>query len=157
MDDNEVTMEDILFRDQLYELWTLLAQTRDAMSRARQQELRRYNISNMQAATLFYIQALGKQATPAKISAWILRKRHTISELLSRMEKSGLVRKIKDLPKKNQIRFVLTEKGRQKYYQSSKRESIYRILSCVSEEERQQLRSCLQKLLQKSLEELAKK
>jgi len=37
------------------------------------------------------------------------------------MGKEGLVRKVKDLDRKNQVRLVLMEKGREAYYQSEAR------------------------------------
>jgi len=69
------------------------------------------------------------------------------------MEKEGLIRKVKDLDRKNLIRVVVTEKGQRAYEQSTKREVIHRIMSSLSEEERQQLSSCLQKLRSKALAE----
>ena len=69
------------------------------------------------------------------------------------MEKQGLVRKVKDLDRKNLVRVVLTEKGREAYYHSTKRESIHQIMSFLSEEERQQLRHCLQTLRDKAREQ----
>jgi DNA-binding MarR family transcriptional regulator len=70
------------------------------------------------------------------------------------MEKEGLVRKTKDLERKNLIRVSLTEKGQQAYYQSSRLESVHRIMSSLSEEERQQLSSCLETLRDRALKEL---
>ena len=141
--------------DRDYELWVLLTQARAALSRARRKELHRHNITTRQSAVLFVIQAIGGKATPGEIARWLLREPHSISELLSRMEKDGLVRKIKGLDKKNVVRIVLTEKGRKAYDKSVVRESIHEIMSSLSEEERQQLRSCLQKLRDKALSLLA--
>ena len=47
------------------------------------------------------------------------------------------------------------EKGRQAYYQSLKRESIHKVFSSLSGEQRRQLRSCLETLRHKALEELS--
>jgi DNA-binding MarR family transcriptional regulator len=137
--------------DQDYRLWVLLNQVRDAVLRARQKELNQYNISASQAAVLLVIEAIGPKATPAEISRRVFRKPHSVSGILSRMEKKGLVRRLKDLDRKNLIRVVLTEKGREAYYQSTKQESIRQIVSSLSEEERQQLTSCLHTLRDKAL------
>ena len=69
------------------------------------------------------------------------------------MEKQGLVKKVKDLDRKNLVRITLTEEGHQAYRESIKRESIHRIMSSLSEEERQQLKSSLLKLRDTALEE----
>ena len=70
------------------------------------------------------------------------------------MEKQGLVNKIRNSDKKNEVILTLTEKGEQAHRQSLKRESIKEIMSCLSEEERQQLDSSLEKLTDKGLEKL---
>jgi len=149
-------MKDSAFTDQDYNLWVLIAQTRHAMLKARQQELSQYNIPARQAAVLFAIQAIGDKATPAEIARVVFRESHSVSELLSRMEKQGLVKKVKDLDKRNLVRVTLTEKGREANYQSTKRESIHRIMSSLSEEKRQQLGSCMRILWDSALKEIGK-
>ena len=137
--------------DQDYRLWVLLNQVRDAVLKARQKELDQYNISASQAAVLLVIEAIGPKATPAEISRRVFRKPHSVSGILSRMEKKGLVRRLKDLDRKNLTRVVFTEKGREAYYQSTKRESIRQIMSSLPEEERKQLTSSLETLRDKAL------
>ncbi|MFC2067115.1 MarR family winged helix-turn-helix transcriptional regulator [Chloroflexota bacterium] len=141
--------------DQDYNLWALLAQTRHAAFKARQKELDRYNIRPRRAAILYIIQAIGDEATPAEISRWSFREPHSTSVLLGAMEKEGLIKKSKNLHRKNQIRVELTEKGREAYNQTLNRESIHEIMSCLSEEEHQQLRVYLEKLLDKTLKWIA--
>ena len=147
-------MKKISSVDQDYNLWVLLQQVGHAAFKVRQKELNQHGISNIQAMVLFVIQAIGNKATPAEISRWVFREPHSISELLNRMKKEGLVRKVKDLERKNLVRVVITEKGQQVYRQSTKIESIRRVISSLSEEERQQLRSCLETLRDRALKEL---
>ena len=149
-------MEDLSCRDKAGDLWILLAQTRDVIFKARQKELRRYGISATRSAALFAIQAIGDKETPAQISRWLFREPHSVSELLKRMEKEGLVRRIRDLDKKNLVRVELTERGAEAYYQSLKHESIYRIVASLSEEKCQQLVSCLETLRDEALKELGR-
>ena len=147
-------MKNSLFDDQDYNLWRLLGQTRQACFKARQKELAQYGISTRQAAVLFSIRAIGDKATPAEISRWLIREPHSVSELLTKMEKRGLVTKVKDLDRKNLVRVMLTDKGREAYHQSTKRESVHEILSCLSKEERQQLWSGLKALRDKAMKEI---
>jgi len=140
--------------DRDYELWWLIMHMRRAMHKARGKELSKYGITPEEAAVLFTIQAISHAATPAEISRWLLREPHSISGLLNRMQKEGLITKAKDLERKNLVRVAMTEKGRQAYSQSTKRESIHRILTALSEKECQQIRTCLEKLRNKALEEL---
>jgi DNA-binding MarR family transcriptional regulator len=147
-------MKDFPSVDEDYKLWVLLNQAADTTLRARQKELDRYGISSAEAALLFAVQAIGERATPAEITRWLLREPHTVTELLNRMEKGGLVKKSKDLERKNLVRVSITEKGRQAYEQSTKRKSIHKVISSLSQQERQQLRLYLEKLRNKALGEL---
>lgn len=147
-------MEDISSAEQDFHLWQLIVQTRDSIRRARRKELARYNIGPRQSAVLFAVGAIGEKATPAEISRWLLREPHSVSEIVSRMEKDGFVKKVKDLGRKNMVRVMLTKKGREAHHQSLKRESIHKIMSCLSAEQRQQLRSCLFALRNQALKEL---
>ena len=146
-------MKNVSNVDQDYKLWVLLDQANTTILNAREDELRQYHVSAMQAAVLFIIKAIGKEVTPAEIARWLLRKPHTVSGLLTRMEKAGLVKKTKDFAKKNMIRVTLTAKGEKAHNQSLKRESISQIMSCLSPEERRQLELYLKKLRDEALKE----
>lgn len=150
----EVNMKDFPDMDEDFKLWGLLGQTADVMLRARQKELYRYGVSAIEAGTLWVIQVIGEKATPAQITRWLLREPHTVTELLNRMVKKGLVTKTKDLERRNLIRVSITEKGRQAYEQSTKRKSIHKMISSLSEEERQRLMASLKKLRNRALKEL---
>jgi len=143
-----------LENDEDYNLWVLLHQTTDAALRARQKELDQFGISVIEVGVLVVIQAIGEKATPSEISRRIFREPHTVSALLNRMEKKGLLTKTQDLDRKNMVRVSITEKGQQAYHKSTMRKSIRKIMSSLSEEERQQLRSCLEKLRNKAFKEL---
>ena len=147
-------MADSLLSDEHYRLCILLCQAKDTMLKAREKELKQYGITPEQAMVLFTIQALGEAATPAEISRWMLRRHHTILGILERMERNGLVRKSKDLVRKNLIRITLTEKGQQAYYQSTKLESIHNIILSLSQEQCRQLIPCLEALRDAALKEL---
>lgn len=103
---------------------------------------------------MFMIQAIGENATPSELARCLFRKPHSISELVDRMGKRGLVRKVSNLDRKNQVRVELTDKGREIYNQSDTEEPIHRIMSTLSEAEHQQLRALLGKLWNQALEEL---
>jgi len=140
--------------DRDYELWVLLHQACDAMARARENELIPVGISRMQAAVLFIVKAIEGPATPAEISRWLFREPHTVSGLLERMEKQGLVRKVKDLERKNLIRVLFTETGEEAYQRSREMKVIRKILSCLSPKERDNLRAYVETLRNKALGEL---
>ena len=150
-------MEKIVWTDKYYGLWLLLILVKDAIHRARQEELRQVGVTSSEAGVLFYAQALGNRATPAEISRCLFKRPHGISTLINRMEKKGLVRKVNDLDRKNLVRVELTAKGQQAYNHASKRAVIHRIISSLSEEERQQLTFYLEKLQSRAFGELGLK
>ncbi len=147
-----------VFADKDYSLWLLLHNTRHAMAEGFERELRKYGISLTENVILLTIQAIeqngGVQTTPAEISRWSFRKPHTISGVLKTMESKGLVKRRRNLNKKNLVRVEITRKGLSAYEQASKKIYVKKILSALSEDERQQLRSCLLKLRNKALKDL---
>jgi MarR family transcriptional regulator, organic hydroperoxide resistance regulator len=142
------------YGDEDQDLWVLFTRARYAVFRARERELQRYGITPEQAQLLFVAQAIESEATPAKISRLILRQPHTVSAIVDRMEKKGLVKKVKDLDRKNMIRVVLTDKGQKAYEMTSKRGPIHRIMHTLNDKERGQFRSYLERLMGKAREEL---
>ncbi len=96
--------------------------------------------------------SIGKKATPMVISRWILKQPHTTSTLLDRMEKKGLVCKIKDLESSNQVRIELTQKGEEARQKVMNDMAVKEILSVLSPEELAALRESLEKVFVKSLE-----
>ena len=140
--------------DRDFKFWVLLRQTYHAIVTASENELRQIGISGRQAAVLSIVKAITVPATPAEISRWLFRQPHTVSGLLNRMEKQGLVRKVNDLERKNMIRIVITEKGEQAYQRSSEMKVIRKILSCLSPEERDNLETYLETLRNKALGEI---
>ncbi len=150
-------MKKYLPREDCIELWVLLAQTREAMYKARKKELSRYSISPRQVAVIATIKAIGDKATPAEISRRLVRESHSVGTILDRMEKQGLIRRDKDLERRNFVRVSITEKGQQVYSQVANKESICKIVSALSPRQRQQLMSCLEILRSTALREIDKK
>ena len=140
-------------QDRQYQLRWLIRHTRWAMQRARARELYQYEISNEDSAVLFAVHAIGDEATPSKISRFVMREPHSVSGQLNRMVGRGLLTKTNDLERKNLIRVSITEKGQQAYEKASERESIHGIMSSISDSECRHLVEYLQKLLNKALEE----
>lgn len=141
-----------LNRDAL--IWLVMRQTSNVIVGLIEDELRLSGrVTYTRAAILFLVKAAGKRATPAEISRWIIREPHTISALINRMQEDGLVRKVKDLERKNWIRIELTDKGEEALRQAMDVEIIGTIISSLSDEEQDILLSYLNKLRTKAFEE----
>ena len=137
-----------------YRLWVLLRQVGLLMTELRREDLLKYEMSPAQAATLRSVAHLGPIATPAEISRWLMRKPHTITHLLNRMEKCGQIKKVKDMERRNQVRIALTEKGLQDYNAVKEAEYTHFLLDALDESEREIMAACLNKIRTKLLEEL---
>ena len=136
--------------DKDHNLWVLLNQVTTLALNARDTEMMEHDATAMQAGVLGIINDVGDATTPAEIARWLLRKPATISGLLDRMEKAGLVERVKDMPRRNWVRVRITKKGQQVYKQSLKRKSVHQIMGCLSEAEHKQLISILLKLRTKA-------
>lgn len=141
-----------------YELWGLLIQVRDMMIKLRDREVKPIGITSMQGGVLWVLHELKKSediATPAEISRRLFRQPPTISALLDRMEKQGLVTCNRNADKKRQVIVETTTKGKEALRAFlGKREAIPRVIGCISSPERDQLRASLAKMRQKAHQEL---
>jgi DNA-binding MarR family transcriptional regulator len=150
-------MEKPVHSDEEYKLWVLFLRVRDMAFKARQRELSRHNISPRQSAILFAIKDAGRNATPGEIARRSFREPHSVSEILSRMEKDGLIKKNKVQGGGNRVTVTLTKKGQNAFRLSAKRDSIHRMISALSKEERRQLKASLMILWESALKELESK
>ena len=131
-----------------------MSEFRNLEKHARENELRNVGLTMMQAAALFIIKSIKGPAIPAEIARWLFREHHTVSALLNRMEKRGLVKKIKGHGRKNIIRVELTKKGEEAYKQSQKLRSIHDIMSCLSDRQKGNLKKYLEALRKDALEKV---
>jgi DNA-binding MarR family transcriptional regulator len=139
--------------NEYFMLWVLIAQTKDAILRARERDYARYGISNERRAILFTIQNHGGRATPVEIARDLFRELHSITEMLKRMEKDDLIVRHRGTGR-SKVEVALTEKGLDVFKQSLGSETDRRIFSVLSKEDRDRLASCLWKLRSRVLEDL---
>ncbi|MGD0855254.1 MAG: MarR family winged helix-turn-helix transcriptional regulator [Dehalococcoidia bacterium] len=140
--------------DKDYTLLTSLLQVADIFVKVRERELLTQNLSATSAAILFLVDAMGKDVTPAKISRMLLREPHSVSGILMRMEKQGLIKRAKNMERKNLIRVTLTAKGENALKQAMKKEGVKHVLSKLTEEQRRQLKQSLTALKEAGMKEL---
>lgn len=137
-----------------FNLWVLLSQTRDAIFRVRQAELSQYGITGIEAFALLILFDLGDTATPAELSRRMFREHNTVTALLSRMQRKGLVRKRRDRERKNVWRIALTDRGRQAYEASVQRDVLHRVLGVLSGDEKREFEQHLRSLRAQALKQL---
>jgi len=143
-----------IFDDEDYMLWRLFTQARRAMHKARERELRACNLSARQAGALLISHATEGKVTPYKMARWEILERHSISELLKRMEKQGLIRKTCNFDIRKSVRVELTEKGRKSAGLAARCDSFHKIMACLSAKQRKQFRAILKIIRDKALTEI---
>ena len=136
-----------------HSVWFLLEQTRNAIFKARAVELEQYGISPVQAGVMFVIHMLGGKTRPAEIARWLVREPHSISGLLTRMERDGLLQREPDPVRKNAVSIVLTAEGQDICNKTFRRESVKQVFSGLSDEEREELQGSLIKLRDRALKD----
>jgi DNA-binding MarR family transcriptional regulator len=140
--------------DKDYTLLTSLLQVADIFVKVRERELLPQNLSATSAAILFLVDAMGQDVTPSKITRMLLREPHSISGILIRMEINGLLKRTKNMERKNLIRITLTAKGENALKQAMKQAGTTHVLSKLTEEQRSKLKKSLNILKEAGVKEL---
>jgi len=140
--------------DRDYTLAAQITQVADMLVKVRERELLRQKLSATAASILFLVNAMGNEVTPAKISRMMLREPHTIGGILSRMEKSGLINRTKNLERKNRIRITLTEKGEKALKKAMQMQGTAHLLCKLTDAQREQLQTALKAIKQAGIKEL---
>jgi DNA-binding MarR family transcriptional regulator len=139
----ESLMKEFKVADPDYDLWLLLARTHYRVKQARTRELHKYGISPEQAGILYYVSASGNHAMPTEIARWMMREPQTITSIIDRMLKKGLLHKTADKERRNVVRISLTEKGKRAFEFTDKRESFHKVMGGLSAEKRRLLHEVL--------------
>ncbi|MFC2027651.1 MarR family winged helix-turn-helix transcriptional regulator [Chloroflexota bacterium] len=137
------------------QIWGLTRQVGNAMYRCREKELSGSGCTAMDTAVLYTLKIAPEGITQAEIARLIFREPNTVTILLRKLEKNGLVQRTKDLERKNLVRVTITKKGEKTLAEAMARWNVIDdIVSCLSDEESIHLRSILLKLHRKSFETL---
>jgi DNA-binding MarR family transcriptional regulator len=125
-------------------LFVIFDQTRDTLIHAVELELRQSKKTFAQTRILYVLAQKKNGMTQGDLSRWLLRNLNTVSTLISKMEKAGLVKKIKNKGD-GKVYVNLTQKGSEEWDKISER-AIFLTFAVLSEKERKQLKVLLKKL-----------
>ena len=137
-----------------YQLWVMLDHLRYMIFKARKIELARYDITPEQAQILYTLGRL-KALTINEMVAYTQHEHHSISTLIDRMAKKGLVNKVSVPGKGRRLSIEITEKGKE-ILGTTSRDSFSKIFECLSEEEKQEMVTHLCRLMVSSYRSLGK-
>jgi DNA-binding MarR family transcriptional regulator len=141
--------------DKEYDIWILLSRVYHLIAMLRKLELSKYNILPVQSYILFIIKALGNETTPSKISEYVYQQRSSISDILNRMVKQGLIKKTNKSSGNKRVIVTLTAKGEKALALSNNREYLHKVMSSLTEEKKGQLESAMEILRDNAINELS--
>lgn len=126
-------------------IYGLLEHTQSLIIRARELELAQFGITREQMSILHALLISDGSATIDEIGVIIIRQHNSVSTIVSRMSKLGLVKKER-MPQEKKFRVLITEKAR-KIINAVPRKSIEMIFNCLSVKEKEQLATYLEQLV----------
>jgi DNA-binding MarR family transcriptional regulator len=142
-----------------HRLWVLLRQTYYLITQCEEDASNGTGVTAQQLVVLWLMQFISnisnKPIIITDLAPSLYRSVNSISTIIDRMEKNGLVKKIRDLPDRRSVRLQITRTGEKKYIEALKpnREMIKRLLSVYSDEELETFINLLRKLKKKATEE----
>ena len=131
-----------------YSIWGKITEVYDLICKARSIELSKLGLTAEQSKILRVLMVENGTSTINEISETTLKRHNTISLIVKRMEKTGLVKREKT-DSSNRYQITITEKGI-KLFETMPLNSIDMIFSSLSPEEKEVLVSILEKLDKKT-------
>jgi DNA-binding MarR family transcriptional regulator len=138
--------------DEIAELFPLINSARDALVHLAEKDSRKFKITLTQARILYILVHEKRGMTQNELSNILQRRFNSVSTLVSRMVKKGLLQKIKN-EADNQYYVDITDDGRKLDAQISTR-GVVEVLQTLSTEECAQLRSILIKIMKETRKNL---
>jgi DNA-binding MarR family transcriptional regulator len=129
-----------------FALWRFLDRTRYVIFRQREKELSGLGVTPEQAQVLDILRANNGITTINEIVRMTQLQHHSVSTLIDRMSKQGLVTKIRTQHDKRVLKIMLTDKG-SLLFSEIPIESVKKAFSCLSDDEKRHLRGYLDRLL----------
>ena len=137
-----------LFNQTHHKAWVLCHQCHNMVTKCEEFVLAKVGLTPQQYSVLMAIKFLGKPATPTDVARWLDRNTNSITLIVDRMERDGLVTRARDLRDRRSLRLVMTKKGEELLERASVPawELVQNTLSCLSEEELQTLCNLIEKV-----------
>lgn len=132
--------------------WATLFRTATVVQRARELELAPLGISTIQAGVLYVLAVADRPPTPSQLARVLYREPHSMSALVNRMEKQGLIEKSEDPQQSNLVRVSLSKKGQETFEAQWNKKLTNNITACLSEEELSALENSLQKMHDRAID-----
>jgi DNA-binding MarR family transcriptional regulator len=122
-------------------LWFMIHHTHDMLKTCEDQVFGEQGLTTEQYTVLVTIKYLDSNVRPTDVARWLGRSPNSVSMMVDRMVKAGLVRRVRDKSDRRVVWLFITSKGEQALQPATLvgLEFIQRILSPLSYEDRQTL------------------
>ena len=149
-------MYDYKFSDINLTTWTLLRQTWSAIQKVAERKLAKLGLTPEQVDVLWICRDYPAPLIPAEIARLIFREEQTVTGLLNRMEREGLLKRVPKRKGKPFTEVKITDKGREAASAGVEiaLSLIAEIMSTLSTTEQEELQRLLQVLQRKVAEML---
>ena len=134
----------------------LLHRTRDLLFRCQDRAVAEFGLTAEQYSVLLAIEYLDDPVRATDIGRWMERKVNSISMIVDRMVRAGLVERIRDLPDRRAVRVVFTSKGKRAFELATPEvwKLIDEMFSPLPHEEKRTLIRLLETLRERALKHL---
>jgi DNA-binding MarR family transcriptional regulator len=134
---------------QLYQTYTLLKQVEDVV-------FEEHGLTTEQYAVLVSISYIGEPARITDIARWLERSTNSISMIVDRMVKAGLVRRVRDRGDRRVVYVIVTDKGENVFRPATRAglELVQGIMSPLSDHDKRTFLGLHQAIKYKALEYL---
>ena len=127
-------------------LWYITHRTCDWLRRCEDQVFGEYELTTEQYAVLSTIKYLDEPVRVTDIARWLERSTNSVSMIVDRMVKAGLLKRVRDRIDRREVHVTITSKGESALKPAvlAGRQFIGKILSPLSHEDRQKFLSLLE-------------
>lgn len=134
--------------------WSTFHMTYQSVWKCAEEVCAKFGYSQQQYSVLRAMKDMSGTITPTTIANWLDRNPNSITLILDRMEKGGLVKRIRDLKDRRSVRLKITPKGEKMYKYADKPayELSKEVLSAFTKEELITFMELLQKMREKTFE-----
>ena len=137
-------------------VWVLLRQVYNLISKCNDLVFSNYKLTTEQHSVLMAIKHIEDPVKVTDVARWLDRSVNSVSMIIDRMVKVGLVIRRRDLPDRRAVRLTITSKAEEAFVPATIAgwELIQEILSSLSDEDILTLRSLLEVLRDKTYDYL---
>jgi DNA-binding MarR family transcriptional regulator len=137
-------------------VWILLRQTQNLVSRCEDRVFSEHEITTERHAVLMAMKHIDGPVRPTDVARWLDLSVNSVSMIIDRMVKAGLVKRVRDRKDRRTVFLTTTSKAEKAYVLASVAgwELIQEILSPLSDKDKRTLIKLLEKLRDKTYDYL---